>query len=133
VYSVVPSPTGQREKKAMTDLEYGVSLGRHLSCYDDESQINVSLNVCSWTMRPLDVTGLRRCIPWAICPLENTSPNNVSRPQLQQRHWDRSQLRCASSMAPSITLKAPLLAVTACSVPAAPCPNSSPFSGTVIL
>jgi hypothetical protein len=26
VYSVVPSPTGQREKKAMTDLEYDVSL-----------------------------------------------------------------------------------------------------------
>jgi hypothetical protein len=26
VYSVVPSPTGQREKKAMTDLEYEVSL-----------------------------------------------------------------------------------------------------------
>jgi hypothetical protein len=26
VYSVVPSPTGQREKKAMTDLVYEVSL-----------------------------------------------------------------------------------------------------------
>ncbi len=26
VYSVVPSPMGQREKKAMTDLEYEVSL-----------------------------------------------------------------------------------------------------------
>ncbi len=26
MYSVVPSPTGQREKKAMTDLEYEVSL-----------------------------------------------------------------------------------------------------------
>jgi hypothetical protein len=26
VYSVVPSPTGQRENKAMADLEYGVSL-----------------------------------------------------------------------------------------------------------
>jgi len=26
VYSVVPSPTGQRAKKAMTDLEYDVSL-----------------------------------------------------------------------------------------------------------
>ena len=26
VYSVVPSPTGHREKKAMTDLEYDVSL-----------------------------------------------------------------------------------------------------------
>jgi hypothetical protein len=27
VYSVVPSPPGQREKKAMADLEYEVSLG----------------------------------------------------------------------------------------------------------
>jgi hypothetical protein len=32
VYSVVPSPTGQREKKAMTDLEYDVSLGHTLWC-----------------------------------------------------------------------------------------------------
>ncbi len=31
VYSIVPSPTVQREKKAMTDLEYEVSLGVSLS------------------------------------------------------------------------------------------------------
>ncbi len=51
MYSVVPSPTGQRAKKAMTDLEYDVSLGHTV-----EFRCPVQISDCSSLNQLLEFT-----------------------------------------------------------------------------